>query len=567
MEKEILINITSEETKAAVLEDSELVEVYFERALDSRLAGNIYKGRVENILPGMQAAFVNIGLERNAFLHVEDVRRSPLHPELSEKRKNLPLQNLLLEGQEIIVQIVKEPLGTKGARVTTQITIPGRYTVFFPGINCLGVSRRIHKDKERERLKEIGEAIRKEGTGLIIRTAAEGVSKEDLQQDAYNLYQIWQQTKERASHYSAPTLLHREVDLVSWVLRDLFSEDVERLLINDTKTYKKALDLLDVIGPQLKPRLQLYQTDLWSKFALEQEVSRALRPKVWLASGGYLVFDETEALTVIDVNTGKYRGSKNFAETAFRTNMEATTEIARQLRLRNLGGIIIIDFIDMVTPEHKNEVISNLEKELERDKTQSFVLGLTQLGLVEMTRKKVRPSLSSVLERACPYCEGKGRVLSEETVSTKASQEIRELGLKTSSPALLVEAHPYVAALLIGSNGYHLQELEHDTDKQIIIKGMETLHIEEVHVRGLRDKEEIATLSAPVKSGEILEVRVEEPHSNNPEDGIARLHGYVIDVERGRPFVGEKVPVIITKVYRTYAKAKVLDIYNSEDNF
>ncbi|HAA90775.1 MAG: Ribonuclease G [Thermoanaerobacterales bacterium 50_218] len=558
MKKEIIINVTKEETKAAVLENGQLMEVYLERAFDVRLAGNIYKGRVENVLPGMQAAFVNIGLERNAFLHVDDVHKSPIHPDIEEKGKKLPIQNLLQEGQEILVQVVKEPLGTKGARVTTQITLPGRYTVLFPNMDCLGVSRRIHRERERERLKAIGEEIRIPGIGLIIRTAAEGIDKEGLRKDVLALYAMWQEILEKAAKTSAPALLHREVELVSWVLRDLFSEDVERIVINDPKTYKKALKILEVIGPHLKTRVVLHEADLWSEFGLEQEINRALRPKVWLKNGGYLVIEETEALTVIDVNTGKYTGSKNFAETAFHTNMEAVKEIARQLRLRNLGGIIIIDFIDMESPEHKNEVLKHLEKELEKDKTQTFVLGLTQLGLVELTRKKVRPSLSSILERPCPYCEGKGKILSEETVSLKACQEIKDLARKTQAPALLVEAHPSVAALLIGSGGSRLRELEQDTGKQIIVKGMENLHMEEVHVRSLHDQKEIATLSAPVKVGEILEVKVEDAHASNPEDGIARVHGYVIDVENGRAFVGETIPVEITKVYRTYARARVL---------
>lgn len=558
MKKEIIINVTKEETKAAVLEKGQLMEVYLERALHSRLAGNIYKGRVENILPGMQAAFVNIGLERNAFLHIEDLLKNPIHPEIEEKRKVLSIQNLLQEGQEILVQVVKEPVGTKGARVSTQITLPGRYAVLFPNMDCLGVSKRIHRERERERLKAIGEEVRIPGTGLIIRTAAEGVSKEDLQEDVRALYHMWQEILEKAAKTSAPALLHREAELVSWVLRDLFSEDVERVVINDPKTYKRALNLLEVIGPHLKTRVVLHEADLWSELGIEQEINRALRPKVWLKNGGYLVIEETEALTVIDVNTGKYTGTKNFAETAFRTNMEAATEIARQLRLRNLGGIIIIDFIDMESPEHKNEVLKHLEKELEKDKTQTFVLGLTRLGLVELTRKKVRPSLSSILERPCPYCAGKGKILSEETVIFKACQEIRELAKRTEAPALFVEAHPSVAGLLIGSGGNRLRELEEDTGKQIIIKGIENLHMEEVHVRSLHDQKEIATLSAPVKAGEILEVKVEDAHASNPENGIARLHGYVIDIENGRAFVGETIPVEITKVYRTYAKARVL---------
>ena len=551
MQKEIYIHVTKEETKAAVLENRKLVEVYLDRSFQRRLAGNIYKGRVANVLPGMQAAFVNIGLERNAFLYVEDARPN--------NRRSLSIQNTVHEGEEILVQVVKEPFGTKGARVTTHLTFPGRYVVFMPESKSVGVSRRIRPEKERDRLKEIAEEVCVPGCGVIVRTAAEGVVAEELEQDMQEQYRLWKMVQKKAVHKSAPAVIHREVELVSWVLRDLFGEDVDRLITNDQDTYEKILELVQASAPHFSSKVFLARSDI-DEYELDQEIEKALRPKVWLKSGGYLVIDEAEALTVIDVNTGKYTGSKNFAETIFRTNMEAIQEIVRQIRLRNLGGIIVIDFIDMELQKHRSEG-RQLEEELKKDKTRTCVLGLTQLGLVELTRKKVRPSLSSLLQRSCPYCEGTGRVLSEESVSMQACQEIRFLADQEQDTAMgiLVEMHPTVAAFLIGGGGSHLRELENEISKKIIIKGSDSSHLEDVRVKSLFSKEEIDALSAPVKPGEILEVEVEEAHATIPKDGIARIQGYIIDIEEGSDCIGQKIAIKIDKVYRTCARAHILE--------
>jgi ribonuclease G len=551
MQKEIYIHVTKEETKAAVLEDRKLVEVYLDRSFQRRLAGNIYKGRVANVLPGMQAAFVNIGLERNAFLYVEDARPN--------SGRSLPIQNTVHEGQEILVQVVKEPFGTKGARVTTHLTFPGRYVVFMPEFNAVGVSRRIRSERERDRLKKIAEEVCVPGRGLIVRTAAEGTAAEELEQDVQEQYRLWKVVQKKAVHKSAPAVIHRELELVSWVLRDLFGEDVDRLTTNDQDTYEKILELVQAYAPHYSSRVFLTTSD-FDDYELDQEINKALRPKVWLKSGGYLVIDEAEALTVIDVNTGKYTGTKNFAETIFRTNIEAIQEIVRQIRLRNLGGIIVIDFIDMELQEHRSEVTRQLEEELTKDKTRTCVLGLTQLGLVELTRKKVRPSLSSLLQRPCPYCEGTGRVLSEETVSMQACQEIRFLAeQERDTEGILVEMHPTVAAFLIGGGGSHLRELEDEIGKKIVIKGSDSSHLEDVQVKALHSREEITALSAPVKTGEILEVEVEEAHATNPKDGIARIQGYIIDIEDGSDCIGQKVAIKIDKVYRTCARARIIE--------
>jgi ribonuclease G len=558
MLKEILIQVTMEETKVAVLEKRRLVEVYLERSFQMRLAGNIYKGRIENVLPGMQAAFVNIGLERNAFLYVEDVHIAP------GKRESLPIQNMLREGEEILVQVVKEPFGTKGARVTTQLTLPGRYVVLLPDLACIGVSRRITQERERERLKNLAEEVRIAGSGLIVRTVAEGVSRDELAEDVAVLYELWKRTKEKSARYSAPAMLYQDLELVSWVLRDLVGEEIDRLVVNEPETYDRILELLGSDAHSFGRKVQLAESNLWEDYGIDQEVTRALRPKVWLRSGGYLVIDETEALTVIDVNTGKYTGSKNFADTVFRTNLEAIPEIVRQVRLRNLGGIIIVDFIDMEILEHRAEVLRRLDEDLKRDKTRTYVLGLTHLGLVEMTRKKVRPSLSSLLERLCPYCDGKGRVLSEETVGLKTCQDLREFARNNAAPAVMVEVNPGVAAFLIGGGGSHLRSLEREIGKQIIVKGSEAAHLEDVQMRPLNSQEEIANLSAPVHPGQILKVKIEEAHSSHPANGIGRVQGFVIDVDEGGTQVGKTAYVEIAKVFRTYAKARIISLLETE---
>jgi ribonuclease G len=552
MQKEIYVCVTKEETKAAVLENRKLVEVYLDRSFQKRLAGNIYKGKVANVLPGMQAAFVNIGLERNAFLYVEDARPN--------KSKSLPIQNMLREGQDVLVQVIKEPFGNKGARVTSHLNFPGRYVVFMPEYNSIGVSRRIKSERERERLKKIAEEVSIPGCGLIVRTAAEGITAEELNKDIRELHQRWKMVKEKAKYKAAPAVLHQELELVSWVLRDLFGEDVDRLTTNDPDTYEKIIELVQAFDSHYSSKVFLTTEDVDAN-ELDQEMYKALRPKVWMKNGGYLVIDEAEALTVIDVNTGKYTGVKNFAETIFRTNIEAVQEIVRQIRLRNLGGIIIIDFIDMELSEHRSEVVRQLEEELKKDKTRTCVLGLTQLGLVELTRKKVRPSLSSLIERPCPYCEGTGKVLSEETVSMQACSEIRALAERERGNAagILVEVHPSVAAFLIGGGGGHLRELEKEIGKKIIIKGSDNTHQEDVQVRALYSKDEIDALSAPVKVGEILDVEVEEIHATNPNDGIVRIQGYIVDIEGASDLVGKQATVKVEKVCRTCARARVLE--------
>ncbi|MBF7083705.1 Rne/Rng family ribonuclease [Desulfallas sp. Bu1-1] len=562
MFKEILINVGEEETRVAVLENKVLVEMYIERSPNQRLVGNIFKGRVENVLPGMQAAFVDIGLEKNAFLYVEDAIPART-PDSGQNQGNSTMAtnicDILKHGQELIVQIVKEPIGTKGARVTTHITLPGRYLVLMPTVDYIGISRRIEDERERDRLRGMAARIKPEGMGVIVRTVAEGVDEDELRLDINMLTGLWRKIVNRSNHGPVPNLLHRDLELVQRILRDTFTEDVDRLIIDSRYEYEKILDLLDILGPRLKVKVFLEErNNLFVENNIDAELEKALKRKVWLKCGGYIVIDQAEALTAVDVNTGKYVGSTNLEDTVLKTNLEAAVEIARQLRLRNIGGIIIVDFIDMSREEHRQQVLEVLEEEIRKDKTKTNILGITQLGLVEMTRKKVRPSLAEVLQKTCPYCEGRGKVLSEETVGINIRQQIYQMARQTAADTILVEANPLVAARLIGSGGSNLRELEARIGKNLYIRGSTEHHIESVTMRPLYDQADIQAHTLPVKPGQVLEVKVEEPHANNFNDGIARINGFILDIEGAGSLVGETVPVEVNKVFRTYAKARLI---------
>ena len=505
---------------------------------------------------------MDIGLEKNAFLFVEDAlgfKQDGDH--YASPGTNPSIANVLRPGQEVIVQIAKEPSGTKGARVTTNITLPGRYLVIMPTVEYIGISRRIGAETERDRLRLVAEKVKPANMGLIVRTVAEGLSEEELQQDVTLLTKLWKKIQNRMYHGPVPNLIHKDLELVQRILRDLFTEDIDKLIIDSRYECERILDYLELTSPELKGRVALYeQGNLFEKYGVEEEIEKTLKTRVWLKSGGYIVIDRTEALTAVDVNTGKFVGSTNLADTILKTNLEAAGEIARQLRLRNIGGIIIIDFIDMVNLTHQNLVLQKLEEEIKKDKTKTNVLGLTQLGLVEVTRKKVRQELENVLLKACPYCEGKGKVLSEETMSIRARNEIFKLGRHTSAEAILAEVHPSVAALLIGSGGVTLREIESKSNKHVIIRGCEHYHQEVMYIRALHSQTEIEAIGVPVRPGQVLEVKVEEPHSTNVGDGIGRVNGFVIDIEGASSLIGETVVVEVTKVFRTYCKAKQVEV-------
>jgi len=564
MAKEIAVDAERDQTRAALLEDGNLVEIYIEKNHGLRIAGNIYKGKVANVLPGMQAAFVDIGLDKNAFLYVDDIyiQNEFLENGDTRKIKNNSIKDVLKLGQEIVVQVIKEPIGSKGARVTTNITIPGRYLVLMPTGDYIGISRRIVADEERDRLKSLAEEIKPQGMGLIVRTVAEGRNKEDMVQDLHFLTALWEKIQFKKKTAQAPKLIYKDLNLISRIVRDLFSHEIDTLYINNKSDYDRVLELLDFVAPNLKERVILFnrQQDIFDYFGVEKEIEKALNRKVWLKCGGYIVIDQTEALTSIDVNTGKYVGCLNLEDTVLKTNLEAAKEIARQLRIRDIGGIIIIDFIDMSSQEHQNMVLNTLEEELKKDKTKTHILGLTKLGLIEMTRKKVRQGLDELLQKKCPYCEGRGRIISEETMSKRVEKKLKYIiSVNSSAEAVLVEVHPSVASVVIGSGGSHINYLEEQYNKTIFVKGNLDLHPEDIKIKAIGSKEDIQKIALPVKEGDILEVTIEEPHSSNPADGIARLEGYVVNIDNAGDKVGETETIEIYKTFKTYSKAHIIN--------
>lgn len=493
MVSEIIIDVGIDETRMALLEDKELVELYIERDEHARLVGNIYRGKVCSVLPGMQAAFIDIGYEKNAFLYVGDIiSQNGLYPdeeECQEEVKDININDIVSQGQEITVQVIKEPIDTKGPRISTHITLPGRYLVLLPNANYIGISRRIENHEERERLKAIAEKVKPESMGIIVRTAAGGIEEAEFIRDIDFLTRLWSKIKQKEGTGSVPRAIHKDLNLIYRVVRDLFTWNIDRLVINDRQAYTKVLELVEVISPALVSKVEYFSKtcEIFEYYQIESKIDKALSRKVWLKCGGYLVIDQTEALTVIDVNTGKYVGNNDLEETVLKTNLEAAKEIAKQLRLRDIGGIIIIDYIDMDSAENQQMVLETLKLALKKDRTRTMVVGITSLGLVEMTRKKVRQKLSSVLNIDCPYCAGAGRVLSPETVARNVEREIGKLSSQKLANAVLVEVHPDVARILEGTEGQNLERIESRFNRRIVVKESSQMRHEEIKVRRIHE--------------------------------------------------------------------------------
>ncbi len=471
MSEELLINVTPQETRVAFVENGVLQEVHIERARRRGLVGNIYRGKVNRVLPGMQAAFVEIGLERTAFLHASDVLNPTVavpncdgESEPPARRPLEPIASLLHDGQEVVVQVVKDPLGTKGARLTTQLSIPARFLVFMPGGQHVGVSQRIEDPEERQRLKEIVRTLSADYAqgGYIVRTAAEGMSEEALHKDIVFLDKLWHAIQERIEGNFNGHLIHEDMPLVMRTMRDLVDEEIEKIRIDSRETFQKVHKFASKFIGELTPRIEHYSGErpIFDLYGVEDEIQRALEKKVQLKSGGYLIIDQTEAMTTIDVNTGAFVGHRNLEETIFKTNLEAAQAIARQLRLRNLGGIIIIDFIDMDDPEHRRQVLRALEKSLERDHAKTHISEVSSLGLVQMTRKRTRESLEHVLCETCPTCNGRGTLKTPETVCYEIFREIIREARQYDAQQLLVLANQHVVDMLLDEESTSVAELE-----------------------------------------------------------------------------------------------------------
>ena len=469
LKEEILINVTPSEVRAALLENGVLQEVYVERAARRGLISNIYKGRVLRVLPGMQAAFIDIGLERTAFLHASDIARESN----GEDGDEVPsIRDLVREGEDIMVQVVKDPLGNKGARLTTYITLPSRHLVLLPRSNTVGISARIEDEDERERLRLVVEAMLADGgleCGAIVRTVAEGMERETLESDLRYSLKLWDVVQERCSKRPAKSLVHEDLSLPLRVLRDMVTADVERVLVDSRSDYEAMLEFAETYLPDTCPALELYRRrrPIFDLHGIEDEIRRSLDRNIPLKSGGYLIFDQTEAMTTIDVNTGGYVGHRNLEETIYRTNLEAAVAIARQLRLRNLGGIIIIDFIDMEEADHRDNVLQVLEQALARDHARHQITPVSPLGLVEMTRKRSRESLQHVLCEDCPSCNGRGFVMTAETVCFEVFREVIRQARQFEFDEVMVLANEDVIELLLDEQADSLAELEGQTGKSI----------------------------------------------------------------------------------------------------
>ncbi len=496
MSNELLINVTKQECRVALLEGGQVVEFYIERKGDSSFVGNIYKGRVVKVLKGMQACFIDIGLDKAAFLYVDDIRGGikELYPFLEAEEetefiskldfKDASIEELVQQGQEILVQVAKDPIGTKGARVTSRITLPGRYVVLMPGMEHIGISRKIENEEKRKELKEIATKIKPGGFGLIMRTVSEDATEEEIQRDIDFLLLLWDNIQKKKDKIHAPSLIHSEFDLVLRSLRDFMNQNVDRLVIDSYSEWMRIKEFAHVYFPRIADKIELYEGDepLFEAFGIEVDLDRALERKVWLKSGGYIVIDQTEAMTVIDVNTGKFVGKENLEDTILRTNLEAVKEIAYQIRLRNLGGIILIDFIDMEKEENKQKVLNAMVEAMKKDRAKTTIYNITELGIVQMTRKRTRESLEHILCDSCPYCEGKGRVKSIRSVAYEILRKLKCLALQEGTEITVV-ANPYVADLLTDEERDSLEELENTRKIRITIKKDSTIHQEIYHLR------------------------------------------------------------------------------------
>ncbi len=517
MLKELVVNSAPHETRVALLENGTIVEVFIEREDQTSIAGNIYRGRVQRVLPGMQAAFVDIGFDQAAFIYVDDVLDTASHtmyqkfeqdndvegdtesdesvsqtPEMTTNHNSWKtslnpdchIEDLLTEGQEIMVQVAKSSIGSKGPRVTTHISLPGRYMVLLPTVDHIGISKKIGNETERNRLKDLLLSIRKNNFGYIFRTQAHGIDKNTIQKEVNFLTKTWEDILTKNKTASATSLVYKELTITFRAVRDLLSDEADKLIIDSKKEYTKVQDFLKKLMPGVNLSVELYQgrESIFDAFNIEGDVARALKKKVWLKSGGYLVIEQTEALVAIDVNTGRYVGKHNFDETVLKTNLEAVKEIAYQIRLRNIGGIIIIDFIDMKKEQHKEKVMAHMNEAMKKDKSQTNVLPLTELGLVQMTRKRIRRNLTRTLCKPCFYCNGDGHLLSGKSICHKIYRDLVSEAGDIMGNRFTVKVHPEIAQLLHGREKHLISSLEKQFSKPIAIYPEPHYHMEEYHI-------------------------------------------------------------------------------------
>jgi len=548
--KLILVTDDGQELRVALVEDGRLAEIYIERPDKKSYLGDIYQGKVESVLGGIDAAFVDFGLEKNGFLYVDEVTA----PE-GEKRARR-IGDALKNGQQVLVQVTKDPMGSKGARLSTKISLAGRYLVYVPGGSGAGVSRRLGQ-AERERLRDISRELKPKNAGLIVRTIAEGHGLEDLKRDLRYLSRLWSRLKKKAESVKAPGLVHKEVDISIEVARDLFNDTCESLIVDDPKRHKAIVSFLDKEAPELLPKVHQHTGDepLFEAYGIEDQIAKALERRVPLPSGGNLVIDHAEALTVIDVNTGRFTRGKGLEDTITKTNLEAAREVVCQLRLRDIGGIIIIDFIDMAHAKNREMVLTTLEAELETDRTKTYVVELSPLGLVEMTRQNTTDGARGILTRTCPACLGKARVMSDETMALNVERRVRTLAQRSTAEAWLIEVSGAVAERLSGDR---LKKLEKQVGRRVFFEGGANLPVETFRVLSEGVPAHVQEQRIPVKEGQEVELELEFSLTHSPRDAVGYIDGYMVIVEGGRQFLGKRRKVRITATARTGSQATVL---------
>ena len=547
-------------------------ELYVERRGHRSIVGNIYKGRVDNALPGLEAAFVDIGLEKNGFLHVDDI----VMPGVEVQRrgrgggKGQKIAQLLKPGQEILVQVVKDPLKTKGARLTMELSIAGRYLVYAPNGEGLGVSRRL-EDRERDRLRKAAKNLDIGEGGAIVRTAAHGATREDLEREIRYLHKLHEILERRTEETTAPSMVFQEADLSVRVVRDIFSAQFERATVDDEGQHHRLVSFFTRTAPELVDRVELYEGDepLLERFGVEAAVASTLNRRVDLPSGGYLIIDYAEALTVIDVNSGSFTGRGRGArleDTITKTNLEAADEVVRQLRLRDIGGIIVIDFIDMARARNRDDVLKVLRRALDEDRTKTYVVEISPLGLVEMTRQNVTEGVREILTKTCPVCAGEGVVLSEETVALDFERKLRELAAeRPKTEAFLIQAHPAVAAALLSGPGTPpLIELEQEVGRRFHFEGSESLPIGHYEVMLEGSLSEVEERALPFRVGHEVLVTIEEPHMYDEDDAVAKIDGYIVSVAGAGRLLGEQRLVRIERIGRTSADASLVGADGAE---
>jgi ribonuclease G len=593
LKKQVLVSVDRGETRVAMLEATgtvaprkpstsssrrrrkpatpgagyQVAELYLERRGNRSIVGNIYKGRVDNVLAGLEAAFVDIGLEKNGFLHVDEIVLPGVEAPRRGRgsgRESRNITDMLKPGQEIVVQVVKDPLKTKGARLSMDLTIAGRYMVFAPYGEGIGVSRRLD-DKERERLRKEAAKLELGGSGAIIRTAAQGAKRADLERELVYLFKLGEVLEKRVAETPAPALVFQEADLSVRVVRDIFSADFERAVVDDPKQHHRLVSFFSRTAPELVEHVELWEETkpLFEAFGVEKVLDSTLSRRVDLPSGGYLMIDYAEALTVIDINSGSFIGRGKGArleDTITKTNLEAADEVVRQLRLRDIGGIIVIDFIDMARARNRDAVLKTLRKALDEDRTKTFVVEISPLGLVEMTRQNVTDGVREIMTRACPTCGGEGVIKSEETIAIEFERRMRDVAAQTDAEAILLQINPRVSAEFTANDGRVLHAVEADTGKVFVFEGSEGLPLEHFSVLLEGDRDQVLERALPFREGEEVHVEIVEPHMYSPGDAVAKIDGYIISIKGGTRYVGEKHLVRIDEVGRTAAVASLVDV-------